>query len=294
MDLFQPLSPLKTRLTSAETRQRCVRSFVAGVGERAKIEEIRGRTDGEPGMSKEDGIVQWLLDGDVSIQYQVHRDLLSSDRATQLKLRKRIEKEGWGAKFLDARQESGHWGRGFYQPKWTSTHYTLLDLKNLGLPRDNKETQSSVGMIFNEAMGNDGGIHYARTPGWERSDACVDGMVLNLASYFEPARPQLSRIVNLLLSVQMHDGGWNCEYVHGATHSSLHTTVSVLEGLLEYRKTRAGHREEEVKQAEKEGREFILKHQLFKSHRTGQTINKKMLMLSYQTRRWHEQMRIVR
>ena len=101
-------------------------------------------------MNKEDQLIEWLLNGDVSIQYQVHRDLLNSDTSVQKKLQKRIQTEGWGAKLLAARKENGRWGRGFYQPKWTSTHYTLLDLKNLGFPNDNKKVQASIKMIFND------------------------------------------------------------------------------------------------------------------------------------------------
>jgi len=77
-----------------------------------------------------DELIQWLLDGDVSIQYQVSRDLLGNERKS---LRSRIAKEGWGKAFLSKRKENGHWGRGFYQVKWISTHYTLLDLKHLGI-----------------------------------------------------------------------------------------------------------------------------------------------------------------
>ena len=80
-----------------------------------------------------DQLLQWLLDGDVAIQYQVIRDLLGEERPD---LRERIATEGWGARFLAAQQENGHWGRDFYQPKWISTHYTLLDLRYLELAPD--------------------------------------------------------------------------------------------------------------------------------------------------------------
>ncbi|MCK5198032.1 MAG: hypothetical protein KAR21_06760, partial [Spirochaetales bacterium] len=79
-------------------------------------------------------IIKWLLEGDVSIQYQVYCNLLSSNRED---LRNRISTEGWGAEFLSRRREDGHWGRKFYQPKWTSSHYTLLDLRNLCISPDN-------------------------------------------------------------------------------------------------------------------------------------------------------------
>jgi hypothetical protein len=71
-------------------------------------------------------IIDWLLKGDVSIQYQVYRDLLGIEKR---QLQDRIDTEGWGKQFLNKRQSTGHWGMKFYQPKWTSTHYTLLDLR---------------------------------------------------------------------------------------------------------------------------------------------------------------------
>ena len=61
---------------------------------------------------------------DVSVQFQVQRDLLWDYRP---ELQAQIAEEGWGAQFLKAQNSDGHWGRGFYQPKWISTHYTLLD-----------------------------------------------------------------------------------------------------------------------------------------------------------------------
>ena len=74
-----------------------------------------------------DEIIAWLLQGDVSIRYQVHRDLLLEKKTN---VRKRIELEGWGAQYLAERKPNGYWGNSFYQPKWISSHYTLLELRN--------------------------------------------------------------------------------------------------------------------------------------------------------------------
>lgn len=78
----------------------------------------------------ENQIIEYLLEGDVSIQYQVYRDLLGTERKD---LQSRIENEGWGQQFLAKRKAEGHWGDRFYQPKWISSHYTILDLRNLNL-----------------------------------------------------------------------------------------------------------------------------------------------------------------
>jgi len=80
-------------------------------------------------------VIEWLLNGDVSIQYQVHRDLLKINKPG---LKERISTEGWGKEFLSYRKQNGHWGLKFYQPKWTSTQYTLLDLKTFRFPTNRK------------------------------------------------------------------------------------------------------------------------------------------------------------
>ncbi|MDD3573347.1 MAG: hypothetical protein PHP07_10450 [Eubacteriales bacterium] len=54
--------------------------------------------------------ISWLLEGDIFIQYMIHRDLIGSDGITLSQMQKRIPKEGFGAKFLSRQNESGHWG----------------------------------------------------------------------------------------------------------------------------------------------------------------------------------------
>lgn len=231
---------------------------------------------------KHDEIIRWLLEGDVAIQYQVHRDLLGSKQDL---MRQRIEKEGWGAGFLAQRQKDGHWGRKFYQPKWTSTHYTLLDLRHLGISSEQPEIRESVGMVMREEKGPDGGIN--PSPNIEQSDACLDGMVLNYAAYFGIAEEELRSVVDFLIAQQMADGGFNCySNRFGARHSSLHTTISVAEGIREYVRNGYSYRIGELLEAEAGCREFMLQHRLFKSDRTGLVIDKKFTMLSYPSR-WH-------
>lgn len=225
-------------------------------------------------------LIEWLLNGDVSIQYQVHRDLLDTEKQ---QLRERIAIEGWGARFLSFRKKDGIWGRGFYQSKWTSTHYTLLDLKNLAIPPDSPEIRASLRQIIQNHKGPDGGIYPIGKV--KRSDVCLNGMFLNYASYFGTKEDSLRSVVDFLLSEQMQDGGFNCHSNrNGAVHSSMHSTISVLEGISEYSKNGYKYRLEELQEVASESREFLLQHKLFRSDRTGKIIDKKMLMLSYPSR----------
>ncbi len=110
-------------------------------------------------------------------------------------------------------------------------------------------------------------------------------MFLNYASYFGTKEDDLKSIVDFLLTEHMMDGGFNCNSNGvGAVHSSLHSTISVLEGILEYAKNGNRYRLEELQEAAVEARTFLLQHRLFRSDRTGKIIDQKMLMLSYPSR----------
>ena len=225
-------------------------------------------------------LIKWLLEGDVSIQYQVHQDLLSTERKD---LQNRISKEGWGAIFLSKRRPDGHWGRKFYQPKWTSTHYTLLDLRNLCIAPNNPLIQESIERIVNTEKGKDGGIKPVGID--QKCDVCLNGMFLNYASYFKTDENKIKSIVDFILSQRMPDGGFNCLYNRiGAKHSSLHSTLSVLEGITEYERNGYNYRLDELIRAIQSSIEFILIHQLFLSDRTGDIINKDFLKLTFPCR----------
>ncbi len=224
-------------------------------------------------------VLAWLLAGDVSIQYQTCRDLLDDNRPA---LQHRIATEGWGARFLQSRNPDGSWGQGFYQPKWVSSHYTLLDLKTLAIAPDHPLIRESIHQVISHYLGPDGGVRVPKTGG---SDVCVNGMLLNYASYFNEPEEGLRPIVDFILSQQMEDGGFNCRKNRsGARHSSLHSTISVLEGILEYLLAGYAYRIDELKHVAAQSREFILLHRFFKSDHTGKIIHKEMLRFSFPPR----------
>lgn len=229
----------------------------------------------------DNAVVDWLLAGDPAIVVQTRRDILG-ERGSAEKLRTRIATEGWGRRYLQARRPDGHWGRGFYQPKWTSTHYTLVDLAALGLPRDNPEARASVDLVLSAPRGRDGGINYART--LPLSDVCINGMILAFASWFRPEDQRLRELVDYLLAVRQPDGGWNCEYHHGSRRSSLHTTLSVLEGLWAFRALAGDYRTAKIDEALGPAVEFILAHRLYQVRKTGAVIDPRFLRFTYPPR----------
>jgi hypothetical protein len=238
-------------------------------------------------MMENDAVINWLLEGDVAIQYQVHRDLLRVERSD---LQKRIAQEGWGAAFLAVRNPDGYWSERYYQPKWISAHYTLLDLKNLNIDPDNMLIRQTLQRVFAEEKSEDGGINPANSIA--QSDVCVNGMVLNFAAHFKVDEENLKSVIDFLLSQHMTDGGFNCRSNRsGAKHSSMHTTLSVLEGLFEYERNGYTYRLDEVRQAQAAAQEFLLMHKLFKSDRTGEIIQERFLRFPYPCRWYYDILR---
>jgi hypothetical protein len=206
--------------------------------------------------------------------------------------RRKVAREGWGARLLARQDPEGTWagGRssdgGLYSPKWTSTTYTMLLLRDFGLPASNRQARKACKVLLDGGLQRDGGINYGIWARWTgRSETCVSGMVLSILSYFEVEDARLDTAAGYLLELQMPDGGWNCGRPGGATHASVHTTISVLEGLRTYELHRRGE-VQAVRAAQRHGREFLLMHRLFRSHRTGEIIKPAFTRFSFPPR-WH-------
>jgi hypothetical protein len=239
-----------------------------------------------------DRIIQWLLDGDPSIRWQVLRDLLESAERSVERERSKIARDGWGARLLAKQDPDGAWARGLasdsglYSPKWISTTYTMLLLRDFGLQATNRQARKACKLLLDGGLQPDGGISYGTWAKWtRRGETCVTGMVLSLLSYFQYEDDRLDTVARHLLEQQMPDGGWNCRRPADATHSSVHTTISVLEGLRFYELHR-GHAVREVRIAQRRGREFLLVHRLFRSHRTGKIIKPLFTRFTFPPR-WH-------
>jgi hypothetical protein len=227
---------------------------------------------------RNDGTIHWLLDGDPAIRWQTLRDLVGAAERTVERERRRIARDGWGARLLARQDPEGTWagGRssdgGLYSPKWISTTYTMLLLRDFGLAANHGQARRACTLLLDRGLQRDGGINYGIWAKWtRRSETCVTGMVLSILSYFEYEDDRLDTIADHLLEQQMPDGGWNCRRPDGATHASVHTTISVLEGLRLYELHR-GRKVRAVQAAQRCGREFLLVHRLFRSHRTGEII----------------------
>ena len=226
----------------------------------------------------------WLLEGDPAIRWQALADLCGADPQTVARERARVAAQGWGARLLALQDPGGTWAGGLYTPKWTSTTSTLLLLRSLGLPAGNEQALAGCRLLLDAGLFRDGGINLWRKS-QKTSETCVSGMVLSIAAFFGLRDPRLETLAGYLFQEQMPDGGWNCRRARGATHGSFHTTISALEALLDYQRHDPPCRSELCAAASR-GREFLLKHRLFRSHRTGAVVDAAMTRFAFPTR-WH-------
>lgn len=217
-------------------------------------------------------VIEWLLEGDPAIRWQVIRDLTGVGEPVWQKEQERVAVEGWGAALLRHRDEQGRWTPKLYGRKWISTTYTMVLLRRLGLPRSDSRAIESCRLFLEGRI--------ATTP---RSDTCVVAMVLALLYWFDVDDERREPMLADLLGRQLPDGGWNCD--QASAHGSFHTSISALEALRECYEARAPS-PGTIEAAEARGRDFFLRHRMFLSHTSGEVVDNRFLRFSFPPR-WH-------
>lgn len=237
--------------------------------------------------------IDWLLDSDPALRWQVMRDLASEPPAVVAAERARVATEGWGAGLLALQGPDGRWDGGTYRPgwvdeskpffdAWTATHFVLDQLRIFGLAPDREEAVRAVGRVRERVRWEANGALYFEG----ETEPCINGTALANGAYFDQ---NVDDIVELLLEGQLPDGGWNCWAEFGAKVSSFHTTICVLEGLLEWEK--AGGSSAAVTAARARGEEYLLERRLFRSRRSGEVVDPRFTMFSFPTRWYYDALR---
>ena len=175
------------------------------------------------------GVIEWLLDSDPSIRWQVMRDLIGEPDANVARERARVAEEGWGARLLDLQGPDGHWGGAAFVPHaWISTKDTLQLLRDLGVDPASERVRKAIGQVRDRCTW---GAEFGDSPFFDGEvEPCINGRVLAIGAYFGEAS---DRLAERLLQEQLSDGGWNCD-APPSRRSSFHSTICVLEGLLGY------------------------------------------------------------
>ena len=227
-------------------------------------------------------VIDWLLDSDPSIRWQVMRDLEHDPADAVAAERSRVATEGWGARLLALQGPDGLWAGKAWDQEWTDTFHVLELLRRFGLDPASEQARHAVDLVREHVTWGDGApfvAPWAHNPFFAGEvEPCINGNVVSTGSYFGV---DMAPLVERLLNEQLPDGGWNCEVENGATVSSFGTTINVVEGLLEHERAIGGSAE--VAEARHRGEEYMLERRLFRRKSTGEVINPKWLEFSFPT-----------
>src|SRR4051812_47977388 len=227
-------------------------------------------------MASRKAVVKWLLDSDPSIRWQVLRDLTDEPEEIIAAERSRVAQEGWGAKLLGLQTEDGDWGDD-RQHGWMTTNDALALLRDLGADSTSEKVRKAIGLVQDR-------IRWWQLDGRPffdgETEACINGRILGSGAYFGA---DVDRLLERLLHEQLKDGGWNC-LAPPSTRSSFHSTICVLEGLLEYEN--ANGPRPGITAARLRAEEYLLERRLLRSRSTGKIIRSEWTQISFPTR-WH-------
>lgn len=234
--------------------------------------------------------VDWLLDSDPAIRWQVLRDLVHAPSQVVALERARVAAEGWGARLLALQGEDGQWAGGACFPAksfnwrrenqgqpWISTLPTLQLLVDFGVDPRSERAQEAIRAVKE-------GCHWehAGQPFFDGEvEPCINGRAVRIGVYFGQ---NMDALVDRLVAEQLDDGGWNCEAEKGSVCSSFATTINVLEGLLAHQEATGGS--SETGAALRKGEEYLLARRLYRRKSTGEVVNPAWLEFSFPIR-WH-------
>src|SRR6202521_1234001 len=211
------------------------------------------------------------------MRWQVMRDVTAAPDDAVVAERARVATEGWGARLLALQGPDGQWGGGTYFPAWTATAWTLMQLRDLGLDPMSAAARRAVALVRENSK-----WEHEREPFFAGEvEPCINGMTVAIGAYFGE---DVQAIVDRLLGEQMSDGGWNCEQENGSTRGSFHSTIDVLDGLLEYERATGGSPAGSA--ARLRGQEYLLERRMLRRLSTGDVIDAAFSQFSYPTY-WH-------
>ena len=217
-------------------------------------------------------LLDWLLDSDPALRWQVERDLAGASQEAWGATRARIATEGFGAQLLALQDPDGQWAGGAYFPgdfdfqgpeaaedagqPWTATTWTLNALRDWGL--DSAALAETADLLAANSR-----WEYDDLPYWGGEvDCCINAYTLANGVWLGA---DVSGIAQWFIDHRMPDGGWNCEWVEGSTRSSFHSTLNSLDGLLYYEASTGGS--DALRAARRAGEEYLLERRLLRTCR---------------------------
>jgi hypothetical protein len=227
-------------------------------------------------------VIDWLLEGDAAIRWQVFRDLTDAPDDEVAAERARVEREGWGARLLALEEPDGLWAGGACFPAsysggepgqpWTATMHTLQTMQLLGLDPASESARRAAALVAEHGRWEHAGQRYFDG----EVEPCINGRKVETGAYFGVG---VGAIVDRLVTERLDDGGWNCEAENGSVRSSIDTTINVLDGLLEFERATGGSAA--VRTARRGGEEYLLERSLFRRKSTGEVVRPEYLEFAF-------------
>jgi hypothetical protein len=228
-------------------------------------------------MATESELLEWMLDSDPALRWQVERDLADSPIEVWTATRASVATEGFGARLLAFQDDDGQWAGGAFFPRgfdfegpeaaagagqpWTATTWSLNSLREWGI-------DASVVAGTAELLEANSRWEYDDLPYWGGEvDCCINAFTLANGVWLGA---NVAGIAQWFLDHQMDDGGWNCEWVEGSTRSSFHSTLNSLKGLLYYEIATGGS--DALRAARHAGEEYLLARHLMRRLSTGEQV----------------------
>lgn len=214
-------------------------------------------------------VVDWLLEGDPALRWQVLRDLTDAPEHEIAAERARVATEGAGAQILAQQAADGTWAGIAWNPGFNSTMHALWLLWQLGLDPASPRAQQALRRVREQVTWRGSGPEECNDNPYfvGEIEPCINGQVAAAAAYFGQ---DVHALTGRLLGEQLDDGGWNCEAEFGSTRSSFNTTICVLEALLAYERAFGPH--PDVTAARLRGHEYLLERRLMRRLSTGEII----------------------
>jgi len=226
-------------------------------------------------------VIDWLLDGDPAIRWQVLQDLTDASPDEIAAERARVAGVGWGERLLAAEDPDGLWAGGACFPAgyrggpgqpWTATMHTLQTLQLLGLDPASAPARRGVALVAENGRWEHAGQRYFDG----EVEPCINGRTIETGAYFGV---DVAPIVERILAERLEDGGWNCQAELGSVRSSFDTTINVLDGLLAFERATGGS--PALSTARQRGEEYLLERRLFRRKSTGEVVNPEYLDFAF-------------
>lgn len=248
----------------------------SGESQGFRMTPSRGNVRGMTSLTDEN--LDWLLDSDPALRWQVEHDLIGAPEHVWQATRAQIAHQGFGAVILARQDADGQWAGGAYAPApgfsdagvierragdqpWIATTWALRDLREMGL-----DAEALAGTA--EKLAENCRWEYDDLPYWGGEvDVCINAFTLATGAWLGA---DVSALRAWFPQHRLADGGWNCEAEEGdSERSSFHSTLNAVVEMLAYERITGDGSLRDTRHA---GEEYLLERRLMRRLSTGEIV----------------------